>query len=89
MIIEITDYIDACTPFRNGCSFRLVKDNGNFYLEAGCYCLYNLISGSELYILGLINMNNGKLFITDEKVISSLMAIKPCERCGGFKQKSS
>lgn len=38
--------------FENGCNFRLVKDDGIYFLEYGCYGVHkNLIQGDELLLL--------------------------------------
>jgi len=84
--IEEQDYINAITPFRNGCAFRArFEADGKVTLEPGCYLLVNLVGGVERQFLDQWRANGEKPFeihITQE-TRHRMMEVRPCAWCGG------
>ena len=40
--------LDGFKTYRNGCNFKLIsKQDGSLWLDYGCYCLVNLLTGNE------------------------------------------
>lgn len=81
--------VEGVKTFYNGCNFRLIVEDGKYFLEYGCYGVHtNLASGS----VRLLNdwMNGATREITNivkPKTIGKLLDMRPCERCGGHRFK--
>ena len=86
IILEESDYIEAITPFRNGCSFRpTFKQNGDVYLGYGCECFVNLVTGAEEQFVRMIRRSNDKLIKLDisPEIRVAMLKVEPCKLCGG------
>ena len=84
--IEQQDYVNAITPFRNGCSFRArFEADGKVTLEPGCYLLVNLVQGADRWFLDRWRENGKKPFevaVTPE-TLHEMLKVRPCSWCGG------
>jgi hypothetical protein len=83
-ILEQKDYINAVTPFRNGCAFRaVVKNDGKVLLEPGCYLLINLISGADkvIYDMWLKNGEEPVEVEIEPETAKAIKDLKPCKWC--------
>ena len=90
--IDQQDYINACTPFNNGCSFRpVIMANGDVYLDSGCYLLVNLVQGADRYFLGLYVANGNKPFKIDAtpETKHELLKMPACKWCGGLRHEAA
>jgi len=84
--IEQSDYINAITPFRNGCSFRArFEADGKVKLESGCYLLVNLVQGADRWFLDRWRENGEAPFEIDvtPETKHEMMKVRPCALCGG------
>lgn len=89
MIIEESDYIDALTPFKNGCDFSLIidKDN-NYYLCTGCDCRPFLLTDIKRFLYDLLYEKNKEIPIKlniSTKTKEKLLRTANCKCCGGAK----
>jgi len=88
VMLDDSEYIEAITPSKNGCTFRLiVKRGGVFLIEPGCYLLVNLMNPVETYLYDRWRTNNKKPFEIKmhENLKLELLKINPCRHCGGVK----
>jgi len=85
IIMEEQDYIEAVTPFRNGCGYRAIfKANGDVFIDYGCYHLMRLQVGADREIAQMLIRNDDKPIKIDIKPETKIAILKipPCERCG-------
>ena len=47
IIIEPNDFVEALTPFYNGCSYIAYIEEDDVFIGFGCYCLVNLQTGAK------------------------------------------
>ena len=47
IILEPKDFIEALTPFYNGCKFIAYVEKDDVKIGYGCYCLVNLLQGAN------------------------------------------
>lgn len=83
MIIEQKEYINAVRPFRNGCSFKLLTQDGTTLIEPGCYLLVNLLQGVELELYRKWLENSMKPFKVDllPETIQEIESMHSCVWC--------
>lgn len=84
--------LEVLETFYNGCNYRILfKENGDAYLEFGCYGVHiNLIQGIKRLLLewfcdGKCNIHklySPKLLPISVETKEELMKRKPCKRCG-------
>ena len=84
--------LEVLETFYNGCNYSILfEENGDAYLDWGCYGVYvNIAQGSKRLLLEWFC--NGKyddhkkylpkLLPISEEIKIELMKRKPCERCG-------
>jgi len=92
-IIETKDYIEALTPFPNGCAFTAYVDRDDVRIGFGCYCLVNLKQGFKRMLITAINQSdNGRVSIKDFNNQDSYEEVRlaiieyvdsACKHCGG------
>ena len=84
MIIEHHEYVEMLTPFRNCCQFRLAIDGDKKFIQPGCCCYINLLTGAARYVFGLTTVEkSGMVEIKDEEAARKILEMKPCPVCGG------
>ena len=47
IILEPKDFVEALTPFHNGCAFIAYVEKDDVKIGYGCYCLVNLVTGAN------------------------------------------
>lgn len=91
IIFEVSDYVKAITPFRNGCDFKAIFDGEDIYLDYGCYCLVNLQTGANEQFVRMLRENKDKPIKIDvtPEIKAAMMEVSPCKLCGGsiFKKR--
>jgi hypothetical protein len=86
-----TAMINGFKTYRNGCNFILrKKQDGTYWLEYGCYCLINLLTGEARLLRNFLKetkieepsrrIDN----LVEPETINILLSREPCQCCGGF-----
>jgi hypothetical protein len=75
--------LSGVQTYRNGCNFRLiVKADGSYWLEHGCYGLPHLAQGAERLLFNWLGDGPRKLEASP-KTLHELLRREPCRWCGG------
>ena len=92
ILIELKDYIEALTPFRNGCSYKAYIDGDRIQIGYGCYGVHiNFCSGIQEYLMRKLGtMGDPKIDIKElpnensiPEIHREICKIEPCLVCGG------